>query len=150
MVKNTDKSLVNLVKLCVGADTVDDIIARQTILNNDDKNVFQVKKHITRMWPKRSKELLNGGSLYWVIKGFIQARQKIIGLEESLSKDNVRRCAILLDPEVFLTTSVRKRPFQGWRYLDQKDTPPDLHKFDSKENNIPHELALALADIGVR
>ncbi len=150
MVKNTDKNLVNLVKLCVGADTVDDIISRQIILNNDDKNVFQVKKHITRMWPKRGKELLNGGSLYWVIKGFIQARQKIIGLEESLGKDNVRRCAILLDPEVFLTTSVRKRPFQGWRYLDQKDTPPDLHKLDSKENNIPHELALALADIGVR
>ena len=150
MEKNTDKSLVNLVKLCVGADRVDDIISRQTILDNDDKNVFQVKKHITRMWPKRSKELLNGGSLYWVIKGFVQARQKINGLEEIIGKDNIRRCAIVLESEIFLTTSVRKRPFQGWRYLNPIDTPPDLNKVNLDEASLPNELAIALADIGVR
>tara|TARA_B000000475_G_scaffold16036_1_gene13467 strand:- start:392 stop:844 length:453 start_codon:yes stop_codon:yes gene_type:complete len=150
METNSKKNLVNLVKLCVGADTVDDIISRQDYPKVNGKETSQVKKHVTRMWPKRSEELLNGGSLFWVIKGFIQARQKIIGLEETFGKDNVRRCAIILNPEIFLTTSVRKRPFQGWRYLDQKDAPPDLHNFNSQENTIPHELALALADIGVR
>ncbi len=142
--------MVNLVKLCVGADTVDDIISRQELPNTHNTGTSQVKKHITRMWPKRSQEILSGGSLFWVIKGFIQARQKIISLEEVIGTDNVRRCAIILDPDIFLTTLVRKRPFQGWRYLDEKDSPPDLHKFDGKETNIPNELALALADIGVR
>jgi len=147
MEKEMNSNLVNLVKLCVGAETINDLTDRQENLNQKDKNR---RTHVTRMWPKRGDEILNGGSLFWVIKGFIQARQKIIGLEEVFGQDNIRRCSIVLDPEVFLTTSVKKRPFQGWRYLNSADAPPDLYKISSSEPTLPNELAIALADIGVR
>ena len=147
MEKEMNSNLVNLVKLCVGAETINDLTDRQDNLNRKDKNR---RTHVTRMWPKRGDEILNGGSLFWVIKGFIQARQKIIGLEEAFGQDNIRRCSIVLDPEVFLTTSVKKRPFQGWRYLNPADAPPDLYKISSSEPTLPNELAIALADIGVR
>ena len=147
MEKEMNSNLVNLVKLCVGAETINDLTDRQDNLNRKDKNR---RTHVTRMWPKRGDEILNGGSLFWVIKGFIQARQKIIGLEEVFGQDNIRRCSIVLDPEIFLTTSVKKRPFQGWRYLNPADAPPDLYNISSSEPTLPNELAIALADIGVR
>ena len=141
---------VNLIKLCVGIETVDELKARQISFDEKNKTKLKNRTHVTRMWPKRGEEILNGGSLYWVIKGFVQARQKIIGLEEIIGKDNIRRCAIVLESEIFLTTSVRKRPFQGWRYLNPIDTPLDLNKVNLDEGSLPNELAIALADIGVR
>jgi len=150
MEKEMNSNSVNLVKLCVGADTIDDLKGRQENFDQTGNNIKNRKTHVTRMWPKRGDEILNGGSLFWVIKGFIQARQKIIGLEEVIGQDNIRRCAIMLDPEIFLTTSVKKRPFQGWRYLNPVDSPPDLYKISSNETTLPNELAIALADIGVR
>ena len=86
MEKEMNSNLVNLVKLCVGAETINDLTDRQDNLNRKDKNR---RTHVTRMWPKRGDEILNGGSLFWVIKGFIQARQKIIGLEEVFGQDNM-------------------------------------------------------------
>ena len=82
---------VNLIKLCVGIETVDELKARQISFDEKNKTKPKNRTHVTRMWPKRGEEILNGGSLYWVIKGFVQARQKIIGLEEIIGKDNIRR-----------------------------------------------------------
>ena len=101
------------------------------------------------MWPKRETDLLKGGSLYWVIKGFLQCRQRILRLDELVGQDGIRRCAIVLDPEIIRTTNVRKRPFQGWRYLTVKDAPIDLPKRAMEDEPIPPSLAGALADIGV-
>ena len=64
---------------------------------------------------------LDGGSIYWVIKRFIQCRQRILRLDEVIGGDGIRRCAIVLDPELILTTQVPRRPFQGWRYLKAED-----------------------------
>ena len=150
MERKMNSNWVNLIKLCVGIETVDELKARQISFDEKNKTKLKNRTHVTRMWPKRGEEILNGGSLYWVIKGFVQARQKIIGLEEIIGKDNIRRCAIVLESEIFLTTSVRKRPFQGWRYLNPIDTPPDLNKVNLDEASLPNELAIALADIGVR
>ena len=106
-------------------------------------------RHVTRMWPKQERALLNGGSVYWVIKGFIQCRQRIVRLDEVFGQDGIRRCAIVLEPELIRTTSAPKRPFQGWRYLKPDDAPIDLSPERQDEDSLPVELAGALADIGI-
>ena len=106
-------------------------------------------RHVTRMWPKREAEILNGGSIYWVIKGVIQCRQRILRLDEVIGEDGIRRCAIVLDPEVHRTQNALKRPFQGWRYLKPEDTPADLPKNREQDDALPDDLNRALAEIGV-
>ena len=84
--------------------------------------------HVTRMWPKREAELLDGGSIYWVIKGVIQCRQRILSLREITGQDGIRRCGLVLASDVIRTASVPKKAFQGWRYLTPADAPrPDRH-----------------------
>jgi hypothetical protein len=142
------KGHVNLVKLCVGAEKVEDLIAWQehTRANWPDGH----PRHVTRMWPKRAGELLNGGSLYWVFKGMILARQRVIALDEVTGADGITRCGIVLDPEVIRTEAVPRRPFQGWRYLKPEDSPRDLAKSRQSEDTLPADLSAALAEIGVR
>ena len=101
------------------------------------------------MWPKREAEILEGGSIYWVIKGLIQCRQRILRLDEVNGGDGIRRCAIVLEPEIHRTQSVQKRPFQGWRYLAPSDAPPDLPASRQNDEALPVELNQALAEIGV-
>nr|WP_174829426.1 MULTISPECIES: DUF1489 domain-containing protein [Ruegeria] len=106
-------------------------------------------RHVTRMWPKREAEILNGGSIYWVIKGVIQCRQRILRLDEVIGDDGIRRCAIVLDPKLHRTQNALKRPFQGWRYLKPEDTPADLPKNREQDDALPDDLNRALAEIGV-
>ena len=138
---------IHLVKLSVGSETVEDMSEWQTTrrAQTDD----ELPRHITRMWPKREQALLNGGSIFWVIKGFLQCRQRILRLDEVIGSDGIRRCAIVLDPQIIRTTSAKKRPFQGWRYLPVSDAPIDLAAQRENEDQLPPELANALADIGV-
>jgi hypothetical protein len=141
-------SQLHLLKLCVGVDSIEDLIAWRSNRNPDWAKV--PSRHVTRMWPKREAELLAGGSLYWVIKGAIQARQTIVGLQEVIGEDGIRRCAILLDPQLIRTSNAVRRPFQGWRYLQAEDAPADLSADRPHEDSLPPELSLALAEIGVR
>ena len=138
---------INLVKLSVGSETVESLTEWQK--THRARGSDGLPRHVTRMWPKREEELLKGGSLFWVIKGFLQCRQRILRLDEVIGKDGIRRCAIVLDPEIIRTTNVRKRPFQGWRYLAVEDAPLDLPKRAFEDDHIPPSLAGALADIGV-
>lgn len=141
-----DKS-INLIKLSVGTDSVDDLAGWQA--SKRAQAADGLPRHVTRMWPKREAEILNGGSIYWVIKGLIQCRQRVVRLDEVIGSDGIRRCAIVLDPELRRTQSVLKRPFQGWRYLAANDSPPDLPKGRRNEDPLPLELNRALAEIGV-
>ena len=138
---------VNLVKLSVGTETIADLAAWQATKRAQTPEGFP--RHVTRMWPKRESEIINGGSMYWVIKGSIQCRQKIIRLDEYVGQDGIRRCAIVLDPELIEVQSSLKRPFQGWRYLAPADAPSDLPAGRAQEEPIPVELNRALAEIGV-
>ena len=138
---------IHLVKLSVGSETVEGLQDWQNTPRAQSSD--GLPRHVTRMWPKRETDLLKGGSLYWVIKGFLQCRQRILRLDELVGQDGIRRCAIVLDPEIIRTTNVRKRPFQGWRYLTIKDAPIDLPKRAMEDEPIPPSLAGALADIGV-
>lgn len=119
---------LHLVKLCVGVDSVEDLKERIELrLELARESAGQCRiVHTTRMVPKRSDELLDGGSLYWVIKGNIQARQKLLDIEVFKDLEGIRRCNLLLDPEVVLTNYQPKRAFQGWRYLKAEDIPADL------------------------
>jgi|SRR6056297_3122615 len=138
---------VNLIKLSVGTDSVEDLIRWQAARRTERED--GLPRHVTRMWPKRASEVLAGGSIYWVIQGFVQCRQRILRLDEIIGQDGIRRCGIVLDPEVTRTTAARKRPFQGWRYLAPSDAPADLRAGRDDDDALPPGLSAALADIGV-
>lgn len=141
-----DNSL-NLVKLCVGADSVQDLADWQASARS--RGPDGLPRHVTRMWPRREAELLDGGSLYWVIKGVILVRQRIVKLDDVDRGDGIRRCGIVLDPELHRTESAPRRPFQGWRYLEDKAAPSDLPRGRANDD-LPPALMAALAEIGVR
>jgi len=138
---------VNLVKLCVGCDSVEDLERFQRERGMDDPD-WQ-PRHVTRMWPRREAEILAGGSLYWVIKGVIRARQRILRLDEVIGQDGIRRCGLVLAREVFRTQAAPRRAFQGWRYLPATDAPPDLPKGRGDEEPLPPELSEKLGEIGI-
>lgn len=141
---------LNLVKLSVGTKTVEDLIVfRDSERGQRWQTEDGLPRHVTRMWPKREAELLQGGSIYWVIGGLIQCRQKLTRLDEVIGEDGIRRCAIVMAPEIIRTASAPKRAFQGWRYLPEQDAPPDLTGARNSEETLPADLSAALADIGV-
>ena len=143
---------INLLKLCVGAEKVEDLLDWQVRLRaiRAARGEPAEHRHVTRMWPKREAELLAGGSLYWVFKGLILARQRVVRLDEVIGEDGIRRCGIVLHDDVIKTEAVPRRPFQGWRYLTVADAPRDLTADRANEVALPEDLANALADLGVR
>lgn len=139
---------LNLVKLCVGAERVEDLLDWQR--SPRAKGSDGLPRHVTRMWPKRATELLEGGSIYWVFKGLVLCRQRIHRLDEVVREDGIKRCAIVLDPNVVRTRAQPRRPFQGWRYLATMDAPTDLTSDDVRDDmTLPPKLQAALAEIGV-
>lgn len=137
--------MIHLIKLCVGAEKVEDLLDWQAATFGTGP-----ARHLTRMWPKRGPEILEGGSLYWVFKGMVLARQPILGLEAAQHADGTPRCAIMLDRSVIRTEAVARRPFQGWRYLSPEDAPADLAPGRTREDTLPAALQTALAEIGLR
>ncbi|WP_136442903.1 DUF1489 family protein [Pacificoceanicola onchidii] len=141
-----DKS-VHLIKLSVGTESVEGLEAWQETYRA--RFADGLPRHVTRMWPRRETEVLNGGSIFWVIKGLIQCRQRILRLDRVTGEDGIDRCAIVLEPGLIRTATAPKRPFQGWRYLKPEDAPVDLSGSRQSEDTLPPELAGALAEIGV-
>jgi hypothetical protein len=138
----------HLLKLSVGTESVEDLADWQG--SQRQRWPANTAVHVTRMWPKRESEVLNGGSLYWVIKGVILCRQRVLGLESVSGTDGIKRCAIILDAPLVRTEAAPRRPFQGWRYLTPADAPRDLPKGRTAEQALPPALARALAEIGLR
>lgn len=99
----------------------------------------------TRMTPKRAAEVEDGGSLYWVVKGVIVCRQPVLHID-TLGEGKESRCEITLAPKVFRTAPMARRPFQGWRYFEAKDAPPDMTELDAGE--APDELVRQLRELG--
>lgn len=141
------ENYLNLVKLSVGTESVDDLESWQ--IQRHAQTADGLPRHVTRMWPRRADEILRGGSIYWVIRGAIQCRQRILRLDEVAGQDGIRRCAIVLEPALHRTQGAPKRPFQGWRYLQPQDSPPDLPRGRRDEADLPEDLNRALAEIGV-
>ncbi|SHI97027.1 DUF1489 family protein [Wenxinia saemankumensis] len=138
---------LHMLKLSVGTDSVEDLAAWQA--SGRAATHDGLPRHRTRMWPRRAAELLDGGSIYWVIKGVILARQPILRLDEVTGEDGIPRCQIVLKPGLIRTAAVPRRPFQGWRYLPADEAPPDLSESRQREDALPPKLSAALAEIGV-
>ena len=111
-------------KLSVGSESLETLQAFQEMRRSARKARGEpaFSRHVTRMWPKRADEILeSGGSMYWIIEGVMQARQQSLEFEEGCHEDGIRRCGIVLAPELIPVAPRQLRPFQGWRYFDQSD-----------------------------
>ena len=139
---------MHLIKLCVGVDTVQELADWQAgrLKELKKKKRPLVLMHVTRQTPKRADELLDGGSLYWVIKGKIAVRQRLLALKP-VTKNGVPHCGLVYEPKLIPTLRRSHHPFQGWRYLDPKDAPSDAR--DIKATNLPEALAVELAELGL-
>ncbi len=146
LIRMTEET-INLVKLSVGSESVDGLAEWQKTPAAQGPD--GLPRHITRMWPRREAGLVNGGSVYWVIRGAIRARQRVLRLDEVTGADGIRRCAIVLDPALIRTRTAPRRPFQGWRYLKPGDSPADLRDGEEQDSALPPGLSEALAEIGV-
>jgi hypothetical protein len=142
---------LHLVKLCVGAASIEDLAAWQRGRLAAQRQAGEAPRlfHATFQSPKREAELLDGGSLYWVIKGVIQVRQRLVGFEEGTKSDGSRCCLILLDEPLVPVRPVPRRAFQGWRYLEAADSPPDLCKGDKDVARLPPKMRRDLAELGL-
>ena len=141
---------LHLIKLCVGAESIEDLEQwiDQRIRDRRKRGERQDSLHVTRMVPKRGDELLDGGSLYWVIRGQVAARQVLKDIETFTEAEGIGRCRLWMEREVVPVLPRPYRPFQGWRYLSPKDAPPDLHgRGDVAE--MPEELRRELSVLGL-
>jgi hypothetical protein len=141
---------MHMVKLCVGVRAVEDLEAWRTeeVARRRAAGEPALIAHVTRMFPAKKDEIEAGGSLYWVINGVIQCRSEIVSLERVQGQDGIKRCAILMDPELIRTQPAPRRPFQGWRYLKPEDAPPDAIGRDGAGSDLPEHLRAELIDIG--
>ncbi|NRG19192.1 DUF1489 family protein [Rhizobiales bacterium] len=139
---------LHLVKLCVGAESVEDLQAwiDQRQADRRAKGMPAEQIHTTRMVPTRAQDLLDGGSLYWVIKGYVQARQRLINIRPFTDEGGIKRCHLVLDPELVTTRMQPRRPFQGWRYLKPDDAPKDANT-NSEAGDIPETMRRDLAEL---
>jgi hypothetical protein len=119
---------MHLIKLCVGVESAAELIAWQAQRLEALRRAGLPAElvHRTRHMPKKRLEVLDGGSLYWVIKGAIQLRQRIVDLREETDAEGRALCGIVFDPVLVPTRPQARRPFQGWRYLPPEDAPADL------------------------
>lgn len=149
---------VHLLKLCVGVSDVLQLVQEHERLAK--KAARRSKKpvedqHWTRMRPKRVDEVLDGGSLFWVIRGIIRVRHRILRLDEVTDADGQEYCAIVYDPKVILVEPRPRRAFQGWRYLEAEDAPPDLPNQRqalanaAAEGDMPRDMLAELRTLGL-
>jgi hypothetical protein len=140
---------VHLLKLCVGVETVQELAEWQTERLAKLKRARKTPElcHRTLQTPKRRDEVLDGGSLYWVIKGFVLARQRVLDLRPDKKDDGTPCCGIVLEPKLVTTRPHPRRAFQGWRYLEAKDAPPDLRGLSARDEAMPPGMREELREL---
>ncbi len=138
---------LHLIKLCVGVTDIAELADWQKQRRRKLKRRYNI--HVTRSFPRRSEELLAGGSLYWVIGGRIRVRQRLIGLVARHDEDGIARCELRLDPKLVEVSPRPHRAFQGWRYLETKDAPPDLSAGRRRGDKLPLALEEELRALGL-
>jgi hypothetical protein len=137
---------LHLLKLAVGIEHLDQLKERQHRFVNESGNC----RHTTRMFPKRSDELLDGGSMFWVIKRLVLVRQPIIALHRDSDREGRRFCLIEMAQNHIPVEPQRKRPFQGWRYLKPEDAPRDIVEGSAYiDPDMPAEMRAELGRIGL-
>jgi hypothetical protein len=144
---------VHLLKLCVGCDSIEDLGAWQSARLAARRKAGEKRPqlfHRTFQTPKRRAELLDGGSLYWVIKGLVQVRQRLVDLCEGTKEDGTPCCLLILNNELIPVRPLPRRPFQGWRYLAAQEAPEDLARGAATGiGAMPAKLRKELAELGL-
>ena len=128
---------IHLVKLCVGAESLEDLLVWEKARGGEVSYIH------TRHRPTRYEELIDGGSLYWVIKGLILCRREIVSFDFD---EAANHWLVGLKSRNILTEAQPRRPFQGWRYLKAQDAPRDIIE---GETDLPPDMARALKEAGV-
>lgn len=143
--------MLHLLKLCVGVSSLEDLEAYRHASMAQKRATGEPLEiiHTTRMIPRRMDELLDGGSLYWVIKGQIQARQKLLDIRPFKDAGGISRCDLVMDPKLIATQWHPKRAFQGWRYLKPEDAPADLGAHGNGLEKLPPKLRGELSELGL-
>jgi len=142
---------LHLIKLCVGCDSVADLEdwVKQKLKEKKKRRLKPEHIHTTRMSPKRADELVTGGSLYWVVRGQIACREKIIDVRPTTGKDGIKRCQLVLDGKIVLVEPRPRSAFQGWRYLEAKDAPRDLARAAPGAARMPEQMRRELQELGL-
>ena len=142
---------LHLLKLCVGCDSIRDLEdwieenrAHHRRLGRDYEQT-----HTTRMVPKRMDALVGDGSLYWVIRGQIACRQRLIAIRPFTDGQGIGRCRLVLEPKVVPVEPRPYRPFQGWRYLEPHNAPRDLGRVSGDLAAMPEDMRRTLAELGL-
>src|SRR3977135_3304465 len=141
---------LHLIKLAVGCESVKELKGwvAERMQTAKKKGLPLRQTHITRMTPKRVEEIIAGGSLYWVIRGEIAAREKIIAIEPFRDRDGIGRCRLGMQPQLIAVMPRPMRAFQGWRYFAQSDVPADLGSAGAGVAAMPEPLRRELSDLG--
>ncbi|WP_291299162.1 DUF1489 family protein [Elioraea sp.] len=141
--------MLHLLKLAVGCPTIDDLAARQIARIKADPPL----RHQTRSTPRRADEIAGRGSIYWVVGGFIQVRQRIIAIETDVWDDGSACCGLHLDAALVPVTPRPVKPFQGWRYLEGPAAPADLARGTGASSAslaaMPAKMRKELAELGL-
>ena len=143
--------MLHLIKLCVGCDSVKDLQdwIKQKLKARRPPSRRRERNHTTRMVPKRADEIIDGGSLYWVIRGQVMCRERVLDIRPFVDKEGVGRCHIVLDCRPVLVEPRPYRAFQGWRYFDPKDVPRDLDRAAPGARDMPEDMRRELRELGL-
>lgn len=142
---------VHLIKLAVGIESLSHLSQRQTQRIADAAAAGETAqlRHLTRSTPRRADEVLDGGSIYWVIKGAVRVRQRIIDIDSAINHRGLPRCALIFDKELVPVRARPMRAFQGWRYLEAADAPVDAIGGLDETDDMPAEMAEELRALGL-
>lgn len=142
---------LHLLKLCVGCDSIRDLeewIEENQAHHRRLGRPYE-QTHTTRMVPRRLDALGEDGSLFWVIKGLIACRQRLVCVRPFTDGDGIGRCHLVLEPTVVPVEPRPCRPFQGWRYFEANGAPKDLADAGDTVAAMPEAMRRELAELGL-
>ncbi len=142
---------LHLIKLSVGTDSISDLEdwIKKKLKEKKRRRQNPERIHTTRMVPKRADELTDGGSIYWVIRGQIMCRERILEIRPFVDKDGIGRCRLVLDPKCIPVEPRPRSAFQGWRYLEDKEAPRDLSRAAPGAAKMPELMRRELRELGL-
>ena len=143
--------VLHLLKMAVGIETIGHLaqVQKQKMARAKDRPGASGLRHFTRNAPRRSREILDGGSIYWIIKGAIRVRQRILGISRGTDAEGRRYCELCLDPTLVRTIPRPNKALQGWRYLENSAAPMDLDAGDEMTGDMPAEMVAELRTLGL-
>ena len=142
---------LHMLKMAVGIETLGHLaqVQKQRMARAEGGDGASGLRHFTRNAPRRSREILDGGSIYWIIKGAIRVRQRILGISRGTDAEGRRYCALSLDPALVRTIPRPNKALQGWRYLENSNAPMDLDAGDEMTGDMPAEMVAELRTLGL-